>query len=365
MKVGVDATPLLGAHTGVGRYVAGLLRGLSELARPPELVITAFTWRGAGALGAYARPPIGLHHRRAPARLLRAGWRYLDLPPLEWLAGEMDVFHATNFVLPPARRAAGVLTVHDLAFMDHPDTLAPASLAYRSLVPRGLARAGAVCCPSRAVARSLISRFDVDPDRVVITPNGLSPVWLADPRPMSPSSLAARGLPASYVLFVGTDEPRKNLPVLLAALRELPEAPPLVIAGPSGWGEQSHGRGVFRTGYLPEAQLAGLVAGAQLLVLPSREEGFGIPALEAFACGTPVVASDLPVFREVLGDLACYAPVGEVPALAEAIAKALALGPAAGAEQRRAHAASYTWRRCAEAAMRSYTIAATRPRSQR
>lgn len=363
MKVGLDATPLLGAPTGVGRHVAGLLSGLVELAPGPELIITAFTWRGAEELRRYAQAPVRLRHRRAPARLLRASWRRLDSPSVEWLTGEVDIFHATNFVLPPTRRAAGVLTVHDLAFWDHPDTVAPASLAYRQLVPRGLARAGAVCCPTRTVADSLTARFDVDPARVVVTPNGLSRLWLPGPTPVASSWLSARGLPERYLLFVGTDEPRKNLSVLMAAHRELPGAPPLLIAGPSGWGEQTRGARVFRTGYLPDRELAQVVAGAALLVLPSREEGFGITALEAFACGVPVVASDLPALREVLGDLASYAPPGEVAALAAAISDALHQDPGAGAEQRRAHAANYTWRRCAEAALLSYSIAATQPRS--
>jgi glycosyltransferase involved in cell wall biosynthesis len=368
VRLGLDATPLLGPRTGVGQYVAGLLEGLSELTAGPEVpagapeetVLAAVTWRGRFPLQEFRRPAVRVSGRRVPARALHASWARVDWPPVEWLTGPVDVFHATNFVLPPTRRAAGVVTVHDLAFVDHPETVTAASLRYRQLVPRSLARAGAVCVPTRVVAEAVERRYDIAEDRVVITPNGLSRRWLDAPRPATGGWLAGRGLPGRYVLFVGAAEPRKNLPVLLAAHAELPAAPPLLLVGPAGWGpalETADPRRVHRTGYLPNEELVGVVAAATCLVLPSRDEGFGIPALEALACGVPVVCSDLPVLREVCGSTARYVPAGDVGALATALAETLAEDPTAGAAERRARAARFTWRACAEAASSAYARA--------
>lgn len=145
MRVGLDATPLLGRPTGVGRYVSGLLGGLAALPDPPELVLTAFTVRNASDLAALAgragAASARVSTRRAPARALRAAWQRTSLPPVELLVGRVDVFHGTNFVLPPARHAAGVVTVHDLTYERYPDLVSVASRRYRDMVPRALQRA--------------------------------------------------------------------------------------------------------------------------------------------------------------------------------------------------------------------------------
>jgi glycosyltransferase involved in cell wall biosynthesis len=137
-----------------------------------------------------------------------------------------------------------------------------------------------------------------------------------------------------------------------------PDVPPLVLVGPSGWGPAIDASGlpqeaVVVPGYLSHDDLRGAVAGASVLAFPSRYEGFGLPPVEAFACGTPAVCSDLPVLREVCGEHATYAAVGDVDALAEAIRTALA-GPPTSAEARRAHARQYTWARCAAEAVAGY-----------
>lgn len=360
MRLGVDATPLIGERTGIGRYTAGLLEGLRALGGV-EVVLTAFTWRGLEGLQPFAGPDRRLAPRRAPARPLQALWRRVDLPVVEALAGPLEAFHATNYVLPPLRAAAGVLSIHDLSFLDHADTVAPATLAYRSLVPRGIARAGAIAVLTDVVGKAVAERYGVPPERIVVAAPGVDDAWF-DARPADDSWLAERGLPRDYALFVGTTQPRKNLPVLVAAHQRLgPTAPPLVLAGPAGWGPALEERGLRRAGYLADDELRRLVAGASCLVLPSRDEGFGLPALEALACGIPVVASDLPVLREVLGSDARFATVGDPAALAEALGGALGEDAAGEAERRRARARRFTWRACAAAAMSAYELARSAP----
>jgi glycosyltransferase involved in cell wall biosynthesis len=352
VRLALDGTPLLGRPTGVGRYVAGLTSALARLDPAPDITLAAFTVRGVDV-----PPPAGTRWsgRRMPARALQAAWARGSFPPVEWLAGPCDVFHATNFVLPPTRRAAGVVSVHDLSFDQHADTVTPEVLRYQQLVPRGLRRARAVLTLTETTAHEVRERYGLG-DRVRVARPGVDASWSAVPRP-SAAWLAERGLPTDYVLFVGSVEPRKNLPVLLDALGRLPDAPPLVLAGPAGWGEplDTGSVAVVRAGYLAESDLQQVVAGAAVLAYPSRHEGFGLPPLEAFACGVPVVASDLPVLREVTGPLASYVPVGDADALADALARALddPGDPAA----RRAHAAQWTWDRCAAEAMIAYDVA--------
>ncbi|HVF19848.1 MAG TPA: glycosyltransferase family 1 protein [Mycobacteriales bacterium] len=362
MKVGLDATPLLGQRTGIGRYVEGLVSGLQSLVDPPDLVLTAFTWRGAESLR--NRPGVTVATRRAPARLLQHSWQRLGGPPVEWLAGRVDVFHATNFVLPPTRRAAGIVTIADLSFLKHADTVSSSTLRYRELVPLSVKRAQVVCAITASLADEIAAEYAVPRDRVVVTTLGVGDEWF-DAEPPDAIERAAIGVPEDYVVFVGTQEPRKNLPVLLDAYAALhaddPDTPPLVLVGPPGWGPVLDASGlpadkVVVPGFLDDSALRKVVAGAAALVLPSRYEGFGLTPLEALACGTPVVVSDLPPLREVLGEWATYVAVGDVDALAGAVGHVVRSGRGGfGAENgRRAQAREHTWSRCAEQTMTAY-----------
>ncbi|MDT7538184.1 MAG: hypothetical protein QOI82_1769 [Actinomycetota bacterium] len=353
MRVGLDCTPLLGQRTGVGRYTQSLLSALTSY--DDELVATAFTFRGRDGLAAIVPPGVQVRTRPAPARGLQAAWSRSNWPPVELLSGPIDVFHATNFVLPPVRRARGVVTIHDLSYLHRPETVSSASARYRTLVPRSIARASVVITPSQATADAVREAYDVTVP-LVVTPLGVDATWASA---MAPDDTLRRqlGLPSSYLLFVGTLEPRKDLRTLLAAHRLLAEAPPLALVGPPGWGAQLDTTGCITTGYLEDERLRSVVAGATALVLPSLDEGFGIPVIEALAAGTPVVASDLPVLREVGGTVTAYAEPGDPGAFAAAIQQVLDEPGEPG--PRRTHGAAYSWARCAEATRAAYSLALT------
>ena len=231
VRVALDATPLLGTRTGIGHYVAHLA---AALAKEPELevVLTAFTWRGQSelrgmqlgisesgdltetdqaAINETDQPEYRVHSRRAPARLLRAAWSRGSVPPVEMFSGAVDVFHATNFVLPPTRRAAGVVTIHDLGFVLHAETVDRTSLAYQRLVPRALDRARVIVTPSQAAADDLVEVYKTDRDRIVVTPLGVDPAWAAT-APPPPSGLRRTGSRrATYCLSAHSSRARTFL----------------------------------------------------------------------------------------------------------------------------------------------------------
>lgn len=346
----LDGTPLLGNRTGVGRYTSALAEELASRT-DVDMRAVAFTLRGWGRLRRVL--PHGSRARGMPvsARLLRKFWLRAPFPPIEMFAGFTDVVHGTNFVLPPSIRGRGVLTIHDLAFLDAPDELPPSDRELPKLVWRSARRAAMVCTPTEAVAELVRERLKVPEERVTVTPLGIDPAWFTA---RAPGDLLRRrlGLPEEYLLFVGAAGPRKCLDWLLKAHEVGPELPPLVLAGP---GHSTTDSRVLALGYLSDVDLRSVVAGASALVLPSRDEGFGLPVLEALACDVPVICSDVPALREVGGGHTTLVPFGEVDAMRVALDAALREPPSSATlTARRTHAGEYTWRRCAEATVTAY-----------
>jgi glycosyltransferase involved in cell wall biosynthesis len=349
-RVLLDGTPLLGARTGIGRYTAALAEELASMS-DVDMRAVAFTLRGWRKLRKVL--PHGTRSRGMPvsARLLRKCWLKAPFPPIELFAGFTDVVHGTNFVLPPAMRAAGVLTIHDLAFLDSPGDLPPSDEQLPALVARSAERADVVCTPTQAVADVVIDRFGLPAEKIMVTPLGIDLAWFTA-RPPSETLRRRIGLPKEYLLFVGAAGPRKALDWLLKAHENTPDLPPLMLAGP---GHASVDDTIRAIGYLSDVDLRSVVAGASALVLPSRDEGFGLPVLEALACDVPVVCSALPALQDVSGGHATLVPFGDVEAMGAALTEALASLPSPQTlTARRTHAAGFTWRRTAELTVEAY-----------
>ena len=261
--------------------------------------------------------------RRVPVRVLNYLWHRAEWPPIEMLGAQVDVVHAAHPLLIPSRSAAQVVTIHDLFFLTHRDsTRAEIRRDYAELAPAHAHRADAIVVNSAYTASIVHTTLGVPKESLHICPPG-APVWRSLGR--------APNVPLDgYILFIGTLEDRKNLGALLDAYSRLRQehrgVPPLVIAGrstPDGerWLERlsrpplaGHARHV---GYAADKEQ--LYAGARLVVVPSLDEGFGIPVLEAMAAGVPVIAANRGALPEVLGDAGVLVDPTDVEQIASAI----------------------------------------------
>ncbi len=364
MRILLDYRPALRQRTGVGEYVHGLASALlPQLSPGDELVLFSSSLRDR--LDGNAIPGASSVDARVPVRVLNYAWHRLEWPPVERLAGRADVVHAAHPLLIPARHGVRAITIHDLDFLDHPErTRAEIRRDYPSLVPKHAQLADLVVVNSRQTATQASDRLGVPPDRLVICRPG-APPW---PRRAEPVTVGP-------ILFLGTIEPRKNLGVLFRAyarvLASRPTAPPLVLAGPTV--EQSTGilqpmheaplaGHVRHLGYVGEAPRRKLFEAASMLVIPSLEEGFGIPALEAMAAGVPVIASRRGALPEVVGDAGTLVDALDDGAFAAAIEALLA-----DAGRRRVHADAgvararqFTWKDSAAQVLAAYRAALER-----
>jgi glycosyltransferase involved in cell wall biosynthesis len=308
-----------------------------------------------------------------PARPLHALWARWDAPPLEWFVGATDVVHGTNFLVPPTRSAAAVVSVHDLTPLHHPELCNEATLAYPGLIRRALHRGAWVHTDSAFVADEVMEAFGADPSRVRVVNPGVPALPVA--AESAATAVLRRLLPAGiarYCLAIGTAEPRKDLPGLVRAFDAVAEHQAdvaLVLAGPPGWGEQTLDAAIaratarariVRTGWVTQPDLAALLARASVLAYPSLYEGFGFPPLQAMRAGVPVVATRAGSLPEVLGDAAVLVEPGDHDGLVEALARCLD----DEAERHRlitagtAWSARYSWERCGEGLETLYRDAA-------
>lgn len=354
LRVAYDVGPLLDPPTGVGRYTRELGAALGSTGAELRRYAVAFGGDVRAAGSDVAR-------WRVPARLMRAAWRRFRWPPIERLIGDVDVVHATNFVLPVLRDTPGVVTVHDLAFLR--DDVFPGGEALRDLVPWSVARAARVLVPTESVKDELVDRLRADAQDVVVTPEGVSPLFFGA-TPLGDTVLAQLEIPGPFVLALGTIEPRKNLPRLLEAWSLIRGDVPgwsLVLAGARGWGPRlPETPGVVLPGWVGDETLPGLMAAAEIFCYPSLYEGFGLPPLEAMAAGTPVIAGRSGATAEVLGDAAVLVDPLDAAALGEALG-ALVTGERRRRSlvlQGRARAADYTWEGTARATLEAYREAA-------
>jgi glycosyltransferase involved in cell wall biosynthesis len=366
-RVLVDATAIPADRGGVGRYLEGLLHGLSAV--DADLVV-ACQLRDAARFAELApRATVVPGPARIADRRARLVWEQVSLPALIRRTGA-QVLHSPHYTMPLRAGVPSVVTLHDATFFTDPALhSAVKQRFFRAATRTALRRASRCVVPSIATREELVRVAGADPARLVIAPHGV------DVRDFFPPDEQARHRTATllgltdrtWIAFVGTHEPRKNLPSLVrawvAACRDRQDPPALVLAGGAGWdaeveqavSEVPEGLLLVRPGYVPLVELPGLLGGALLVAYPSLGEGFGLPVLEAMACGATVLTTRRLALPEVGGAAVAYSEP-DVAALTEALAALLDDAPrrAELARLGLARAASFTWEASAEAHLKAY-----------
>lgn len=327
MRVALMARSLRGEYTGVSRYCMELAAALAPLL-PGSLTVlltrAAHDMRGIEADQLRAPFP-------TPNEYFRAAWEQAVVP-LQLRLVRPDVYHSPNYILPLAVRCPTVVTVHDLAFLDASVHRMRSHLYLTALTELALRKASRIICPSRYTRDQLEARYPHTLGRVRVVGEAVNLRF----RPADAEALAALrrwiAVDDPYVLFVGTLEPRKNLPRLIQAfdlaVAETGAPHHLVIAGGSGWRQGPTFRAlrdararerIHLVGYIPDQMLPAAYSGADAFAYPSLSEGFGLPPLEAMACGCPVLTSNTSAIPEVVGDAALMADPTDVSSVARGL----------------------------------------------
>jgi glycosyltransferase involved in cell wall biosynthesis len=346
VRIGIDYTSAALQRAGIGRYTRGMVGALAALGAKHSYVLLVAGSEGPreGAMAPQGESITGDNYsiKRLPLsrRLWTFIWHRLRVPlPVDLFTGPVDVFHGPDYVLPPLRRGKKVVTIHDLSFLRYPEGAEPRLAAYLSRsVPRSVREADLVLGDSENTRQDIIELLGVCPERVEVVYPGVGGAFrVIEDRQALEAVARAYRIHFPFMLSVGTLEPRKNLGTLLDAYALLRSGDgldhKLVIAGGKGWlydgvfsrvEELALENDVLFLDYVREEHLPALYNLSDVLVFPSLYEGFGLPPLEAMACGTPVIVSDSSSLPEVVGEAGLMVPARDSAALAATMTKVLA-----------------------------------------
>ncbi len=362
VRIGIDYTAAVKQRAGIGRYTRNLIGALAEVDAQNEYAL--FVAGGRTEKDDLRSWPANFRVRSVPLsdRWMHILWQRLRLPvPVQAVTGPLDLFHSPDFVLPPTGRTPTILTVHDLSFLRVPECYLPGFRRYlERAVTRAVGRAEWILADSESTRRDLMGLMAVEPDRVSVIYPGVEPRF----HPVRDSEVLNRvrdhyNLPERFVLGLGTLQPRKNFPGLVDGFGRLVQGIgngelQLVVVGSKGWMcEDTYAAAakvgledrVHFPGFVEDDDLPALYSLAVAFAFPTWYEGFGLPVLEAMACGTPVVTADNSSLPEVVGQAGLLVDAGDADALAGALARLLgdealrAQLAAAGIEQAR----QFTW----------------------
>jgi glycosyltransferase involved in cell wall biosynthesis len=325
VRIGIDARLVYYRQAGISQYTLRLLQELANLAQDDEFVV--FQSRMDGSMlverpnfqkRALWTPP---HHRLEQLLL-----------PLEVAAVDLDVLHSPDFIPPFRRNCRSVITIHDLNFLLYPHFLTPQSASYYGQIDQAVRNCDHIIAVSESTKRDIVRLTGAPENKITVVHEAAHPIYRPLDDALPQQVMERMGLRRDYILFVSTIEPRKNVPTLLMAYKKLLDdyhaEVDLALAGEKGWlfeevfalvGKLDLGERVHFLGRVSPEELLGLYNAAQLLVHPAFYEGFGLPPLEAMACGTPVVVSNTSSLPEVVGDAALLVDPSDVDSMAVAI----------------------------------------------
>jgi len=345
MNIALDGMPLASQLTGVGHYTSELTRNLPLVAPSDSFTLIS------------------------PHGLLKRRWWSVGLP-LHLVRNPFDLFHGTNYEIPLWSRRPSVVTIHDLSLLLHPEAHEPHLVRRaRWRLPLMAKRASRIITPSNSVRNEVCEQLGIPPEKVAVTPEAPRTAFRRREDEHVVELRKRLGIEQDFVLCVGTIEPRKNLHLLIEAfdqlLRTTSLSPKLVIAGGRGWlmddfdsfiRQKGLEERVCLTGYLEDEDLCGLYSTCSAFVYPSLYEGFGLPPLEAMACGAPVITSGIPSLRETVGDAARLIAPTSASDLTEAMAEMLSDEKMRGyyAEAGKLQVKKFSWEQTAKKTLEVY-----------
>ncbi|MBI5300776.1 MAG: glycosyltransferase family 4 protein [Chloroflexi bacterium] len=365
MRIGIDVTALPTQLFGAGNYIVNLTQTLIRMDPANDYLIFSkprqielFAGRGHAQVVRV----------NLPTRYHRIAWEQTFFPLLI-RRYRLDVVHSPHYTMPVVAPCAKVVTFHDMTFFLHPEAhLFYKLIFFRGMIPVSSRYADALIAISQNTRADMLRLLPVNPTKLFTIPYGIAPIFRPMPKADQEAALRKYDLPVQFILYVGNLEPRKNLPMLLRAFaalvrRGLPHS--LVLAGSRGWMDEevfatlrelNLGHRVFLPGYIPQAELPALYSAASLFVYASRYEGFGLPVLEAMACGAPVITSNVASMPEIAGDAGVLVQPDDQAGLTDAMARVLSDQElrARLAREGLARSKIFSWERAAEETLAVY-----------
>ena len=366
MRFGLDGFPLGQAKTGVGHYTFELAQALAELAPADEFEIVSPVSFAEPVESGEPLPANLQFVNLGVNRWKRRGWWSITLPRYCTRAG-FALFHGTNFELPFWSTCPTVLTIHDLSLLLFPETHEKHLVRRARLkLPRVARKADAIITPSETIKSEVCEHLGIAAEKVFVIPEAARRSFYRASHEESDAVRERLDVNGDFVLFVGTIEPRKNVLSLVRAFEQLDSSHlQLVIAGKRGWLSQEFDAYVASsairerirfTGHLTDDELRALYSSCTIFVYPSLYEGFGLPLLEAMACGAAVVTSDVPGIVETVGEVAQLVSPGDIHDIAQGMKNLIE--NVEEREQRslagRRHAEVFSWRHTAKATLEVY-----------
>jgi len=363
MRIGIDARLVYYRQAGISQYTIRLLDEYAEIGEDDEFIVFQSRKHRSPLVSAPNFQRRGLwtppHHRFEQTLL-----------PLELAAVDLDVLHSPDFIPPFRRKCKSVITIHDLNFLLYPHFLTPESASYYGQIDQAVRKCDHIIAVAESTRRDIIQLTGAPEDKISVVHEAAHPIY----RPLQDETLLGQvktrlGISREFILFVSTIEPRKNVSTLLMAYKQLLDnyhvEVDLVLAGEKGWlfnevfalvDKLGLEERVSFLGRVSPEDLLGLYNAAQLLIHPAFYEGFGLPLLEAMACGTPVVASNTSSLPEVAGDAALLVEPTDVDGMTVALWRVLSDGALRQqmSDKGLKRAGMFSWRRAAVETMVIY-----------
>ncbi|MFC2034336.1 glycosyltransferase family 4 protein [Chloroflexota bacterium] len=338
MRIGIDYTLAVTETAGIARHIREIVASLLEIDHENEYILVVASDAQGDIINTLSRK-VEVHKLPFSNKTARKLWHQFGLPfPLEFLTTQFDVFHSPDFLLPPLRKAQGIVTIHDLAHILYPQYTDPRIVKYfTKAVNRSLERAKKVVAVSESTKKDIVKLLGVDADKIDVVYNAVDEMFvpIKDKKQLSVVKDKYK-IDHPFILSIGSIQPRKNLQRLIEAYgiihqdKEINHQ--LLLIGGAQWLAGDLKKKIEKLGlqddvrflgFVPDEDLPHLITLADVFSFPSLYEGFGIPPLEALACGTPVVSSNAPAMPEVLGDAAILVDPMNINALAEALKRSL------------------------------------------